>query len=179
VADFKIQSTANEPDYFSNISYAGLINTNSGKLYTVVTGPQPLDISGFLMVQVNNPANSNKVMRIQRVSGGSVNNTKIDILKNATFPDAGTPLIPRNRNWGFADQSVMIAKFLVGEDKTVGGTLMSSRIQTGGPIEINYDGEFYVPYITSASQFYVRIQNNSTSPMRLSVNITWSELSLS
>lgn len=145
----------------------------SGKVYTVSTGPQAVAANGFLLVQLTNPAISGKTMYIDCISGGSITNTTVDMLKNASFADAGTALTPHNTNWSFSDTSIVTGKYLSqATDPTTGGTLLLSIIQTGGPDVVDFGGR----YIVSSGQLYIRLTNNINQTSALSINITWWEI---
>lgn len=157
--------------------------SQGGQVYSISTGSQSVAVSGFLTVQVTNPANSNKTIYIERISGGSTTNTTIDILKNATIttgvPPTPTTLTINNRNWNSGNNSSMTGKYVTataGTDPTVGGTLLSSIIQVGGPITLLYNGEFIIPSSTIDREFYIRLVNNGNQVNILSINITWWEL---
>jgi hypothetical protein len=176
-SNFKIISSPMDPVYSATIHYGGVVNTNFSQLYTI-TAVTTVAANGFLVMQLTNPANSNKAIRIDRVSGGASVNTTFDTFKNATFSVTPTILTVLNRNWGSGNTSVMTAKYAIaasGADPTTGGTLMSSVIQTGGPVSREYDGEFYVPYGSTDRQFYVRLTNNTAASNLVALNITWEE----
>lgn len=148
-----------------------------GQFFTITTGSQSVTtMNNVLVVQMTIPANSNKTVYIQRVSGGATANTVIDILYNATFAAAGTSQTPVNTNQGSSKTSVVSAKFTTGTDPTTGGTLVNSIIQTGGPVVIDYDGRLIIPSTTTDRTFYVRLINTSGGTNSLSVNISYWEI---
>lgn len=142
------------------------------------TGSQTVAANQFLLVQHTVPANVNKTIYIQRVSGGAITNTTIDIMYNATFAATGTAFTPINSNLGKSTSSVVTGKFLSSSapDPTTGGTRVNSIIQTGGPVVIDYDGRLVIPSTTSQRTFYIRLANNTNQANTLAINVSWWEL---
>ncbi|WP_110113174.1 hypothetical protein [Bacillus sp. CGMCC 1.16541] len=148
-----------------------------GRFFESSTGSQSVAANGFLVVQYTIPANSNRTVYIQRVSGGATTNTTIDILFNATFAAAGTTITPVNSNLASAITSVVTGKYLSqATDPTTGGTRVNSIIQTGGPVVIDYSGRIIIPSTTTDRTFYIRLANNTNQTNILSVNVSWWEL---
>lgn len=153
-----------------------ILNEN-GKLYSVSTGPQSVAASGYLVLEINNLADSNTWIEIVRIEGGASASTNIDILRNATITVSGVALTPRNRNWDFADSSALSAQYVTqATDPTSGGELLTSVIQTAGSINIKYDGEFLILGGITDRQFSVRLANSTSQPTTLAIGITWLEL---
>lgn len=149
-----------------------------GTYFISSAGSQTVAANQFLLVQHTVPANTNRTIYIQRVSGGAITNTTIDILYNATFAAAGTSIAPINSNLGSSNSSVVTAKFLSSSapDPTIGGTRINSIIQTGGPVVVDYEGRLVIPSTTSARTFYIRLANNTNQSNILSINVAWWEL---
>lgn len=142
-----------------------------GILYFLSTGPVSVVANGFLIVQLTNPAGSGKVANIARISGGATVNTRIDIIRNASFAAAGTSLIPRNTNFGFSDSSVITVKYISqSTDPTTGGQLLHSFIQpsAGGLEVIDYDGRIKM---TPGTTFVVRLANLAGAANLMSNNV--------
>jgi len=160
----------------SKLNRHEILNEN-GKLYSVTTGPQSVAASGYLVLEINNLADSNKWMEVVRIEGGVNASTNIDILRNAPISVSGIALTPRNRNWSYADSSALSAQYVTqATDPTSGGELLTSVIQTGGSINIKYDGEFLILGGITDRQFSVRLANNTSQPNTLAISITWLEL---
>ncbi|PKM77868.1 MAG: hypothetical protein CVU90_05325 [Firmicutes bacterium HGW-Firmicutes-15] len=150
--------------------------SEEGKIYSVATGSQSIDASGYLALEVTNPADSNKMIEVIRIEGGTLTTTTIDILRNAPLAVSGFSLSPLNRNWNCTDSSAMTVKYITqATDPTSGGDLLTSVIQTSGKISMTYDGEFVLPGTTSDNHFSLRIKNNTSEANTLSVSITWLE----
>lgn len=114
-------------------------------------------------------------MYIARISGGSTTNTTIDVIRNGTFTDAGTPLTPRNTNTLFTDNSIMTAKYITqATAPTVGGFILNTIIETGGPVDIEYNGRII---ISANNTLLVRLVNNTNQVNILSLNVSWWRLS--
>ena len=174
--NYKPLTSPNELVYSTSLPFYGYY-ARSGNVYTVSTGSLTISANGYLVVQLTNPANSGRTIYINRISGGATTNTTFDILKNATFSAAGTPLTPTNTNWSYADTSAITGKYLSqSPDPTTGGTLMMSIIQVGGPVVLDFDGMYIMPSSTTNREFYIRLINNANQVNILSVNINWWEL---
>ncbi len=147
-----------------------------GKIYSISTGTQSIDASGYLALEITNPANSNNTIEISRVTGGSTTSTTADVLRDASIAASGVSLTPRNRNWNFADDSAMSAQYVTqATDPTSGGDLLASTISPGGIISVLYDDAFIIPDATSDRSFILRIKNNTSLPSTVSLTITWIE----
>lgn len=171
----KTYSNEYETIYVNSIDFSA-IKSQQGNYYGITTGAQSVVANGFLVVQLTNPANSGKTINISSIRGGATVNTTLDVFKNATFAAAGTPLTPRNRNWAFADASAVTGKWLTqGTDPTTGGTLLASMIQTGGSVDVSYEGRIIIPSATTDRQFYIRLTNNVNQANTLAVTIAWWE----
>lgn len=147
-----------------------------GQLYGLTTGVQNVAAKSFLLVQMTNPANSGKTIFIHKLSGGTSGSITIDVFRNAAFAPAGTPLLPRNRNWHCSDNSVIQAEFLnITTDPTTEGALLKTMIQKADPIEEIFAGSFQIPDHPAAQNFYLRLTNNTDQPILLAVNVSWWE----
>lgn len=145
-------------------------------MYSVATGAQSVNASGYLVLEITNPADSNTMIEVIRIEGGTLTPTTIDILRNGPIAVSGVSLNPLNRNWNYADNSAMTAKYVTQDtDPTSGGDLLTSVIQTSGAISMLYDGEYLLPGMTSDSQFSLRIKNNTSDTSTLAISITWME----
>ncbi len=152
--------------------------TQSGVMYFLTTGSISVVASGFLVVQMTNPVASGNMINIARISGGATVNTRIDLLRNASFAAAGTSLTPRNTNFGYPDSSVVTAKYISqSTDPTTGGQLLHSFIQpsAGGVVTFNYDGRIKM---TPGTTFVIRLANLATSANPMTSNIGWWETTL-
>ncbi|MCR6097493.1 hypothetical protein HXA31_01420 [Salipaludibacillus agaradhaerens] len=144
-----------------------------GVFFAVSTGPTNVPANGFLALQITNPAGSGKEIVISRLSGGATVNTTISVLRNGSFPAAGTALTPRNTNFSASDNSIATAKFISqSSDPTVGGVLINSIVQPGGVFVIEYTGRVRV---TPNTTLLVRTTNNTNQTNLLSLNISYWE----
>jgi hypothetical protein len=152
------------------------ILSEEGKIFSVATGAQSVNASGYLVLEITNPADSNAMIEVIRIEGGTRAPTTIDILRNAPLAVSGGSLTPLNRNWNYADNSAITAKYVIQDtDPTSGGDLLTSVIQTSGAISMIYDGEYLIPGLASDCQFSLRIKNNSSETNTLAISITWLE----
>jgi hypothetical protein len=150
--------------------------SEEGKIYSVATRSQSVNASGYLVLEITNPADSNTMIEVIRIEGGTLTPTTIDILRNAPLAVSGVSVNPLNRNWNYADGSAMTVKYVTQDtDPTSGGDLLTSVIQTSGAISMIYDGEYLIPGMLSDSQFSLRIKNNTSLSATISVGITWLE----
>ena len=144
-----------------------------GSSYSVTTATQTVASNGFLDVQISNPTGSGKSLHIVGVTGGATTNTTIDLVKNGTFAAAGTTLTPRNINFGFSDSSIATVKWITqATDPTTGGVLVSSLIQIGGAVVVNYNGSWVMP---SNTTLVMRLVNNTNQSNPLSIGLQWWE----
>ena len=147
-----------------------------GKIHSVTTGVQSVTASGYMVLEITNPANSNAMIEVIRIEGGTLTPTTIDILHNTPLTVSGVSLNPLNRNWNYADSSAMTVKYVIQDtDPTSGGDILTSVIQTSGAISMLYDGEYLMPSMTADSQFSLRIKNNSSETNTLAISVTWME----
>ncbi len=166
-------SSANSPIVTDNIQTD---YTEMGILYIATTTAMSIPANGYLLFELLNPLGSGKNIYISRLSGGAETTTTMDLIKNATFAASGTTATPHNRNTGFGDSSVMLAKYTsstAGADPTQGGVLWGSTITPGGTLSIEYEGRYI---ITPNHTFYIRLTNNTNQINLLSVNLTWWEI---
>lgn len=174
-ANYKIISNENETVFTNAVDFAK-IKSDQGQYYIAVVSAVTIVISGFLTLQITNPANSRKTMYIDSVFGGFTGSATVGVLRNATFAAAGTTVTPRNANWSFGDSSSMTAKYLSQlTDPTSGGTLLSANSIASGPFSINYGGRLIVPGTSSDRQLYLRVTNAAVANT-VSVNVAWWEL---
>lgn len=148
-----------------------------GKLYSVATGSQSVVASGYLVLEITNPAASNKMIDIIRFEGGTSTNATIDILRNADLSVSGSSLSPLNRNWDYSDSSSITARYVTqAADPVSGGYLLTSVIGTGGSLSIGYDGEFILPSEATDETFSIRARNDTSQINTLSICVTWVEV---
>jgi len=148
-----------------------------GKIYSVATGSQSVAASGYLALEITNPSNSNNMIDVIRVEGGSSSNATIDILRNANLNVSGSLLTPRNRNWDHSDSSLITAKYIAqAADPVSGGDLLTSIIETGGSLSIRYDGEFMIHGEATDETFSIRVRNDTGQINTLSISLTWIEV---
>jgi len=147
-----------------------------GKIYSISTGVQSVEASGYLALEITNPANSNSTIEVSRITGGSNASGTIDILRNGSLVVSGISLNPRNRNWDFADDSAMSVQYVTQDtDPISGGDLLGSTISPGGTISVLYDDAFIIPNATTDRSLLLRIKNNTSLASTVSLTITWLE----
>lgn len=148
-----------------------------GKLYSVSTGSQSVAASGYLALEITNPANSNRMIDIIRVEGGTSTDTTIDILRNADLTVSGSSLTPLNRNWEYSDSSSITVMYITqASDPVSGGDLLTSVVDAGGSLSIRYDGEFILPSETIDGTFSIRARNETGQVNTISIGVTWIEV---
>lgn len=153
------------------------ILNEGGKIYSVVTGSQSLAANEYLALELANPADSDKMIGIIRIEGGSTGNVSIDVLRNASINVSGISVSPRNRNWSFADASSITAEYVTqASDPTSGGELLTTLVHSGGTLSVSYDGEYIIPGESTNKQFTIRAQNVSSQSNVVSIVVTWIEV---
>ena len=147
-----------------------------GQYYLISTGSQSVTGQGHILaLQINIPANINKTVFIDKITGGSISHTTIDVLYNASFAAPGTSILPVNVNLGSSNTSLVTGKFFTGADPSVGGTIIKCIIQTGGSLIIEYDGRLIIPSSTSNQTILIRLINTSNQTNNLSINLGYWE----
>jgi len=149
------------------------IAARMGNLYETATGGVTVPANGFLCVQITNPSGTGKKVLIQRVTGSGLKPFRWDLKRNASFVNPGTALTPRNMNFEFTDSSNLTVKYISqSTDPSLGGSLISSRIVTGGTLGVDYNGSLIIP---SGYTFLMQMRNLNSHTVELSANITWVE----
>ncbi len=157
-------------------SQAQILN-QEGKIYSVTTGLQTVNASGYMALKLTNPANSNNMIDIIRVEGGSTGTMTLDVLRNAALSVSGLTLSPCNRNWDYSDNSSMIVEYISqASDPVSGGDILTSFTILGGSLDIKYDGEFIIPDDSTDKRFIIRINNDTSETNKISIGVTWIEV---
>ncbi|MFA9456419.1 DUF6143 family protein [Halalkalibacter sp. AB-rgal2] len=176
----EVFNTEDQPLYTTNVStletptvvipIEGLA-AKDGVFYALTTDSISVVANGFLTLQLTNPAGSGTQLFISRISGGASVNTSIAVLRNATFPQAGTSLIPRNTNFTLPDNSIATAKFISQvTDPTVGGVNLNTVVQPSGLFIIEYQGRIILNPNTT---MVVRMTNRTNQTNLLSLNMSF------
>ncbi len=161
----------------SNRDSQNQILNQEGKVFSVTTGFQSIEASGYLGFNFINPADSNNIIDIIRVEGGSTGSITLEVLRNAALSVSGLSLSPRNRNWDYSDNSSMVVEYISQlSDPVSGGDLLASYPKMGGEFSIRYDGEFVIPSDSSDKRLLIRINNTANDTNRISIGITWIEV---
>lgn len=151
----------------------------NGMFYTITTGAVNTGLltSGFLVLEIKNPANSNKTLYVSQIQGGANSQASINAYKNANI-GSGTPtnLAPKNTNYSSANVSSMKARFLMStSDPTNGGTLFFSTIQASGSFSFIFNGEIIIPSTVSDQYIYFRYSTASVNT-NMSLSFSWWEV---
>lgn len=135
-----------------------------GKLFIVNTGTRMVSKYGFLVLQLTNPAESGRILRLKQAVGGGEQMMMLDILGNASFA-GGNALTPFNTNLGSGITSAATVKWITAnqnEDPTTGGDLLWTYIinspDKGGSREIDLNGLVIMP---PNSTLVVRVFNDT------------------
>ncbi|MDD3268838.1 MAG: hypothetical protein PHX14_05905 [Syntrophomonadaceae bacterium] len=173
--NYKIINSEANPLYAQSTTpyLQGAVN---GQIYDITTGSIDVAANGFLLVQLNIPAETNKTVYIIRLAGGATVNTRLDILRNAAFSGSGTAITPHNNNWSYLDSSTCTAKYSnSASDTTSGGELMITLIQNGGQMLVAFDGRLVIPSSSTERQFYIRIKNDTNQVNSCSLSLAYWE----
>ena len=148
----------------------------NGKYYELTTGSQAItDATGYLALELTNPAGSGKTVYMNTVQAMSTVATIISTYKNATLNITGTSVIPHNTNWAYSDSSVVTGRLVAQtSDPTSGGVLLQQINQIGGVTEYNLEGRRIIPSLTTNQTYYILLQNSAANS-NLSINVGWWE----
>lgn len=144
-----------------------------GRYYVVNTGAVNVGANHLLVLLLNNPTGSSKIVRIARVLGGSSTDTIIQIVRNATFAAAGTPVTPRVTNFSDTDISIVTGKWITqASDPTTGGVIIYTYVQNGEPKEYVFDGRIA---ISAGNSIAIIATNNTHQVNPIAINVDWRE----
>lgn len=152
------------------------IAARMGNLYEAATDGVPVPANGFLCIQITHLSGTGKSALIHRVTGSGIKPFRWALKRNASFVNPGTSLTPRNMNFEFPDTSSLTVKYISqSTDPSVGGSLLASRLVTGGSLGVDYNGSLIIP---SGYSFLMQMKNLNSHTVELSANITWVEFQI-
>lgn len=147
-----------------------------GCFYAIDTGSCSVPAGQCLLLQLTNPSGSAKRLDFQQVTGGSAaymsgSNITLDVLKNASFPENGIALTPVNTNFGFADASLVLAKYVVRATPDVGGSLLLTYLIAGR----SEKGDLGFVVMPPDSSMVIRLINTDNRENTCVITTCWSE----
>lgn len=124
--------------------------------------------------QITNPANSGKVLHIERVVGGIFGGEFfISLFQNAAPLTNPVPRTIVNRNWSSTNTSTASAN--ASASAPAGGSNLQISVHSAGYFELEFEEELVIPSAATDQTFTVQIVSLSQSLLGVALTIVWSE----
>jgi hypothetical protein len=129
-----------------------------------------------LWVQITNPANSGKVLHIERIVGGiNTGSCEINLYQNAPPLNNSNPIFSiTRRNWGSTNNSIVTAT-VSGDSGPIFVGLLQNTFHTAGYFELEFNGELIIPSSNTNQTFSIQIINTSGMGIVVDFAVIWSE----
>lgn len=146
-----------------------------GQLFGVSNDTVSVPVGQPLWLQITNPANSGRVLHIERTIGGINEGTcEINLFQNAP-PLANSNTVPiTRRNWGSANTSSAVTTISANSGPVFVG-LLQNTFHTAGYFELEFKGELVIPSAATNQTFTLQIINVSPVTINADITIVWSE----
>lgn len=146
-----------------------------GQLFGVSNDTVSVPAGQPLWLQLTNPANSGKVLHLQRIVGGiNEGACEINLYQNAPPLANANPVSITSRNWGSANTSSAVATISTNSGPVFVG-LLQNTFHSAGYFELEFKGELIIPSAAADQTFTLQIINVSPVTINADITVVWSE----
>lgn len=146
-----------------------------GQLFGISNNTVSVPVGQPLWLQLTNPANSGRVLHLQRIVGGiNEGACEINLYQNAPPLENSNPVPITRRNWGAANTSIAVAT-ISANSGPVFVSLLQNTFHTAGYFKLEFQGELVIPSAATNQTFTLQLINVSPATINADVTIVWSE----
>jgi hypothetical protein len=134
-------------------------------------------IDSFAALQLINPANSGKTLRIEQLVGGATFPVRILIYRNTPILSRAPSVLSVNRNWNFPSGTSVGQAFFANDEEAGSLEIIQFTRHAVGYFELDFNEELIIPSNTTDDRNITINFIPTSGTVELDANIVWSETS--